>query len=126
MAEGATGSERGAESVIRPDPPVFFPHEGERVMPRGMSGAFGTLSMSLEDGKKYAIRDPEPPDPFGLVRVFAEHLQLSSKDMHPVHAAKAASAAVENYLASHDFVEVGTKESGTPEYRMMPKRPEKR
>ncbi len=64
-------------------------------------------------------------DPFSIIRVFATHLELSLEHSHPVHAAKTASAAVDHYLASHDFLEVGRKESGQPEYRMVSKRPEK-
>ena len=83
--------------------------------------AYETLAEQMKN-----VTSVERADRFGITAVFAAHLDLSLSHMHPAQAFEAAQHAARAYLASHDFVEVGTKEDGTPEYRMMALRPEKR
>lgn len=64
-------------------------------------------------------------DPFGIAQAFADQLEVSLKSMHPVQATKAACHAVQQYVESHDFIDLGHKGSRTPEYVKVPKKASK-
>ena len=68
---------------------------------------------------------PDRRDRFGITEVFIGHLEMSLAHMHPAQAFESAQHAVRHYLASYEFVEMGHKEGGIPEYHMVPKRKEK-
>lgn len=72
------------------------------------------------------VHTPEPSseltDPFGIVSVFAAHLDLSLAIMSPPEAFEAAQHATRAYLKSYSFIDVNSKGSEGPQYRMIRKR----
>ena len=69
------------------------------------------------------VKRTNATEDFGMTGVFHDHLALSLKTMHPALAVEAACQAVRAYVASHDFVDLGS-EVGDPAYEMVLKRPE--
>lgn len=73
-------------------------------------------------GEKFEPAELDETDPFGIVQVFATHLELSSSHMRPEQAFEAATHATRAYINSYDFVEVSYKGSPAPQYRMVLKK----
>jgi len=71
-------------------------------------------------GEKFEPLDET--DPFGIVQVFATHLEIGLNHMRPEQAFEAAQHATRAYINSYDFVEVSYKGSPKPEYRMVLKK----
>lgn len=64
------------------------------------------------------------PDPHGICRVFASHLNANSKLMDPDAAARQAMAAVDGYLRASKFVDLSSKSTKGRHYMRVDKRPE--
>lgn len=58
-------------------------------------------------------------DPFGIVAVFATHLEIALNHSHPEKAFEAAQHATRAYIQSYDFVEVSEPGSPAPKYRKV-------
>lgn len=65
-------------------------------------------------------------DPHGIVRTFAETYQQNLSLMHPDAAARQAMAALDGYLRSSDFVNIGSKDTSGPQYIRVEKKEEVR
>jgi hypothetical protein len=70
--------------------------------------------------KQHDVHNSTAYDPFGIVSVFAAHLELSLETMSPPEAFEAAQHATRHHLKSYSFIPVDAKGVQT-EYRMVRK-----
>lgn len=65
-------------------------------------------------------------DPHGITEVFTETLKIGLKRSHPETAARNAVLAVDSYIKSSKFIDMGSKETrgGPPQYVRVDKKPE--
>ena len=78
-------------------------------------------------GKRHASSAPKiPVDPHGITEVFAETLEAGLKRMDPEAAAKNAMVAVDSYLKSSTFIDMGSKSTrgGPPQFVRVDKKPD--
>ncbi len=63
-------------------------------------------------------------DPHGIVDTFRARYEANLDLMHPDQAAREAMAAVDGYLKSSEFINIGSKSTKGPQYVRVDKRPE--
>jgi uncharacterized membrane-anchored protein len=71
------------------------------------------------------MEDKEPKvfiDRYGIVELFATHLELSLEAMNPQQAFESAQHSTRAYINSYDFIPIGVKGS-TNSFHMAPKKP---
>lgn len=65
-------------------------------------------------------------DPHGIIKTFADSYIANVPIMHPDAAARQAMAALDGYLRSSDFINIGSKDTSGPQYIRVEKREELR
>jgi hypothetical protein len=69
---------------------------------------------------EHDIQNPIALDRFGIVQIFAAHLDLSLETMNPPEAFEAAQHATRHHLKSYSFIPISAKGEGV-EYQMRRK-----
>lgn len=100
---------------------------GHKAYKEGRLGVPGDVPNETVAQLEAAVLGARPgiePDPHGIVEVFARRMNQNLDLMHPDAAAREAMAAVDAFLKSSTFIDLGHKGSTERAHLRVDKKPE--